>query len=171
MRKIITTFFACLGLAGLSENIVEWQAWFQTGILAHWTAFKAAITGLLPFPIPGFLLDYLAIGALHVQSTFMQVKDWSGAFDDDERVLSRHWAYRLFGRIIGLLIFAFIILAQMLLWPWRMFLLLIYAFDPKASVFIRSESRQILGNFGYLLLAFVPFLFVCSNLLKVLQPG
>ena len=169
LREAITYFFACLGLAGLSDNIVEWQDWFQHGILAHWTAFKAAITGILPFPIPGFLLDYLVIGALHVQSSMMMVKDWSTALRPDESFRALPWVSRIFATVIAVVVFAFITLAQMLLWPWRMFLILLFATDAQAPPETRRAHWQLLWNFAYLLIAFVPFLFVCSNLLEVLQ--
>lgn len=169
LRKIITTFFACLGLAGLSDNIVEWQDWFQHGVLAHWIAFKAAITGVLPFPIPDFLLDYLAIGALHVQSSMMMVKDWSTALRPSDEFRSQNWIRLVFATVIAVVVFAAITLAQMLIWPWRMFLILLFATDPLAPAETRKAYQQLLWNFAYLLIAFIPFLFVCSNLLEVLQ--
>lgn len=50
-----------------------------------------------------------------------------------------------------------------------MFLILLFATDAQAPPEVRGAYRQLLRNFAYLLIAFVPFLFVCSNLLEVIR--
>ena len=167
MRNLVTILLAWLGLAGLSENIVEWQNWFQVGILTHWTALKDALLGLLPFHVPSALIDYCVIGGMMMKSFLSRIP--RGAIREmadmsrlrDERPDEPAWMLRMkvVGGYLGIGVhLAFLIL----LWPLHLLSYLRWALRGDA------ESKGILKHFGLLLVTFIPFLFVCSNILKVI---
>lgn len=70
---LIMTLLAWLGLAGLSDAIVEWQDWFEQDVMEHWRFVKGwVITRLLwwmPFIVPSWFIDYLVISMIVVRTS------------------------------------------------------------------------------------------------------
>ncbi len=167
MRNLVTILLAWLGLAGLSENIVEWQAWFQVGILNHWTALKDALLTVLPFHVPSMLIDYCVIGGMMMKSFLSRIPRGAVRELVDISALRRErpdepdWMLRLMivGGFMGI---AVLLAFQILLWPLHLLTYLRWALRGDA------ESKGLLKHFGLLLATFIPFLFVCSNVLKVI---
>ncbi|MCL1629763.1 hypothetical protein M3N55_13580 [Roseibaca sp. V10] len=64
---------AWLGLAGMSDAIVTWQAWFDQGVMQHWRSVKEWLIAILlwwvPFQIPSWILDYFVIGAIVLRTS------------------------------------------------------------------------------------------------------
>jgi len=77
-RSVLVTLLAWLGLAGLVDNVVEWQSWFDQGVLVHWQSVKAWISvvllGWVPFDIPDWVFDYLLIGTIVARDAWD--KEW-----------------------------------------------------------------------------------------------
>lgn len=73
VRWLIMTLLAWLGLAGLSDAIVEWQDWFEQDVMEHWRFVKGwVITRLLwwvPFIVPSWFIDYLVISMIVVRTS------------------------------------------------------------------------------------------------------
>jgi hypothetical protein len=66
--RLGTIILAWLGLAGVSDAIVDWQLWFEHGIMSHWRSTKEWITAVLlwwlPFSLPSWTLDYFLLGGI-----------------------------------------------------------------------------------------------------------
>ncbi len=71
LKIICVTVLAWLGLAGLTDNMIEWQSWFEQGIMVHWRSikawFSAVVFGWFPWEIPDWFYDYVIIGGLYTR--------------------------------------------------------------------------------------------------------
>ena len=69
---VIGTLLAWLGLAGLSDSILEWQTWFEQGIMQHWRSIKewmiAVVLDWVPFNVKSWMIDYSTISAVVARS-------------------------------------------------------------------------------------------------------
>jgi hypothetical protein len=72
LKLAVTTGLAWLGLAGLTDNILEWQSWFEQGVMEHWRSIKEWVIAVLldwvPFRVQSWMIDYLAISGVVARS-------------------------------------------------------------------------------------------------------
>lgn len=73
VKWTVVTLLSWLGLAGIADNVLEWQRWFDIGVLQHWTSIKVWVSVVLfswlPFQIPSWILDYFAAGSVVARAT------------------------------------------------------------------------------------------------------
>ena len=157
------TLLAWLGLAGLADEFIEWQAWFEHGLMQHWRSVKewsiAVLLDWVPFRVPGWFLDYALLGFIVMKSVLpftelnafvMTARRGEGVIVDDRgNPIDGFW-----GRLSVLGSFWFVCILVALLWPisiWQVIL-------GKGAA---EERKKLILNF----VGFIPVLFVVSTLL------
>ncbi|MEP1535136.1 MAG: hypothetical protein ABJX35_01605 [Hyphomicrobiales bacterium] len=72
-QVVVAVLLSWIGLAGLTDGVVQWKEWFELGWMVHWRAIKAVLIEYaffwLPFEVPTYLIDYLTIGAVTARAT------------------------------------------------------------------------------------------------------
>lgn len=178
----VLTMLTWLGLAGLSDEIVEWQAWFEQGVMQHWRSIKEWVIAILfwwvPFRVPSWLIDYFVVGAIVFRAggAVKWNENWRYG---PERALAEYGYIPLHWRIEWLMshtltlsrfpahvIFVFI-------WPLA-FLMMIAeairgrAFSPKITASANEKRRHMivwLTRIIWQFVGFIPVLFACSTVL------
>ncbi|WP_171633190.1 hypothetical protein [Ruegeria sp. HKCCD6119] len=174
------TALAWLGLAGLSDGVVEWKSWFEQGVMQHWRSVKEWITAVLlwwvPFRVPSWLIDYLVIAMIVVRTS--PVPRWKenwrfGPEDAQEKygyipfTWKLEWAMsQVFIRWprLALLFFS---------WPILFPLMTVEAirgraFAPEVNVDPKERRSKVIGwyrRISWSFISFIPVLFVCSTML------
>ncbi|WP_149774271.1 hypothetical protein [Ruegeria intermedia] len=174
------TVLAWLGLAGLSDAIVEWQNWFEQGVMEHWRSVKewtiAVLLWWMPFRVPSWLIDYSIISIIVVRTSPIPSWDENWHFGPEDALEE-----------YGFIPFSWKIewaMSQVFIrWPRRVFLFLTWpvaipflsieairgkAFAPEIEIDPndrRSEMVNWLSRIAWCFVSFIPFLFVCSNVL------
>lgn len=148
VKLLVATGLAWLGLAGLVDAWLEWQQWFEQGVMQHWRSVKVWIVAVLldwvPFNIPLWIIDYSVVGMIVVRCA-------------PYRALSRPpWPLKetlaSFVRV-GPVVF--------LLWPVALYFILIRGLESLDDPRMR-DSLQLLGAS---FVGFIPFLFLVSTTL------
>ena len=174
---LVTTVLALLGLAGLFDAIVEWQNWFDQGVMQHWRSVKEWMSAVLfwwvPFHIPRWVYDYAVIGLMLARAAQYHWQDgWSDRppkldarmSDTAKRadLFISHYTRR----------FPIILFSHLLLWPVMLAHAVImvamqYPHADSQADWMRQRSlyRRYFVRAAYTLAAFIPVLFVCSTLL------
>ena len=174
IRTIVVTALAWLGLAGLSDNIVEWQWWFEVGIMQHWRSVKEWVIAVLldwvPFRVNPWMIDYVSIGSLTVGGMMRSLLPSLDKFDKGKEFTKRQKATSM----------PFVIAFFFIVWPINLVRALVGDDNPtnkdRAAAergveqacrkMLRFETTLSLRRSlfrGFVL--FIPILFVCSNLL------
>lgn len=145
MRGIFAVFATWLGLAGIADSTVEWQSWFEQGIMQHWRSIKIWIEAVfldwLPFDLPNWTFDYLILGAItartaiepaiskgHVGST---LKSRASPWHEDRHAghVFRSMKYELSGQLRSVVLIFIIIFS----WPIVLFGILSFLFTPSSD--------------------------------------
>lgn len=164
---LITTALAWLGLAGLSDAIIEWQHWFEQGVFQHWRSVKewtiAVLLWWVPFKIPSVAIDYLVVGAIVVRA--IPPRNW--AIPDDTHPVSRWFDVFLSNLFLDLPQRIFLVL----IWPVVIInslamIILDFPHDPdEKKPRVRRHYMIWVRKMGVYFLGFIPFLFAVSTLL------
>lgn len=164
------TALAWLGLAGLSDAIVEWQAWFEQGVMQHWRSIKqwmiAVIFFWVPISIPSWLIDYFVVGIM-IRRSLPKIR-WVGPVPSggscEDIVVRNDIRLTLLlahaGRFTCLMIWPLVIIHSIIMmvtdFPWE---------KEEDRIIYRNNSWNVLTKLIWYLISFIPFLFVVSNLL------
>jgi hypothetical protein len=169
-----------LGLAGLSDNIVEWQDWFEQGVMEHWRSVKewtiAVLLWWLPFRVSSWCIDYFVISAIVLRASPMP--RWNEGWTFGPSQAREHcgrvpfswkleWAMSHIIQRVPYRVLIFFI------WPIALPVLSIEALRGRAfaaEVEIDADRRKRdianwLTKIAWGGISFIPILFVCSNLL------
>jgi len=173
---------AWLGLAGLSDAIVDWQTWFEQGVMQHWRSLKEWITAILlwwvPFRIPSWLIDYLVIGTIILRTSGAPKWNENWRFGP-EQALAKYGYIPLDWKLEWVMGHTFTLLrlpaivVNWVIWPLVIIGLSIEAIRGKAfSDEIKttaSEKRRFmvvwLTRIIWQFVSFIPVIFVCSTVL------
>lgn len=72
LKLILVLPIAWLGLSGFADNIIEWKAWYEVGVMTHWRSFKDLVSETflfwVPFSLPSWTIDYLILGIIFARS-------------------------------------------------------------------------------------------------------
>ncbi|MBF9029871.1 hypothetical protein HKCCE3408_05655 [Rhodobacterales bacterium HKCCE3408] len=185
---IVTTGLAWLGLAGLADAIVEWQTWFEQGVLIHWTSVKAWISVMLfswfPFHVPHWIVDYSVVGAVVAGSKprrkWVEPPGFRMRSLPLKHQLEIHWSriwhelsIYAFTLVCWPLFLAFVAVIQLFRVPENLSKEANFVLEdgsrPPPIVLTRDElnesRRRPLRRLLWRFLGFIPFLFVTSTLL------
>ena len=180
MRWVIMTLLAWLGLAGLSDNIVEWLDWFEQGVMEHWRSVKewtiAVLLWWLPFRVPSWAIDYLVISAIVLRAS--PTPRWNEGWD-----FGPSQAREYYGRIPFAWKLEWAMSHVIQRWPravllffsWPLFLPFGFIEAIRGRAFaneieydasqVRSAMVGWLTKIAWVGMSFVPVLFVCSTVL------
>ncbi|MAE90026.1 MAG: hypothetical protein CMI67_10620 [Pelagibaca sp.] len=165
------TGLAWLGLAGFSDAVIEWQTWFDQGVMQHWISVKEWIVAVfldwVPFEVPSWSIDYIVLGGIVMRS--LPKTTWNRPIELDER--QPKWMKKA----------DFILSDIFIAWPKNILLSVVwpiiiphtiamYMLDFPHDSAERKPSAQAAYRATFLRLlwytvSFIPFLFVTSNLL------
>jgi hypothetical protein len=187
LKPVLTTGLAWLGLAGLTDNIVEWQNWFEVGIMQHWRSVKTWIIAVLldwvPFRVPSWGIDWLVVGSIHMRAAMLErikilelkfVRPYETtrskvAFRVLAAALNTLWLLLFWPLPLGLNVYDF--LNEYSREDQKMFSIIRRAKGWERSPYWRedlanavandSTRRQIVSS----IVLFIPILFVCSTVL------
>lgn len=170
ITTIVLTLLAWLGLAGVSDNWVEWQNWFEIGIMQHWRSVKewliAVVFDRMPFQVQPWMIDWVLVGSIVSRSfhTPMPSNPTGAELDWD---LWLEWRIRqIFSRVF-----------VVLFWPLYLFAMLVVTeknrrelirdgkLKPRQydhEIYASTYSKWKLLLFWNFIL-FIPVLFVCST--------
>ena len=169
-----------LGLAGLSDSIIDWQVWFEQGVMNHWRSLKAWIIAVIlwwvPFHVPSWFLDYSIISAVVTRSSPIPKWNEHWRYGPDEALrdygrIPLHW--KLEWLMSHFLLRSYKVVLLFLAWPIALPVLCIEAI--RGSAFAKDivmekrerrveTSRWLTRILGYAA-GFIPVLFVCSTIL------
>ena len=174
----------CLGLAGLSDAIVDWQNWFEQGVMQHWRSVKAWVTAILlwwvPFRVPSWLIDYFVISAIVVRTS--PAPKWNERWRfGPEDALEVYGYIPLTWKLEWLMSHMLTpqrlpaTLVVFILWPLLLLVAIVEvvrgkSFAPEyAEKTTAIEKRRVtiawLSRMGWAFVSFIPVLFVCSTVL------
>lgn len=174
---------AWLGLAGMSDAIVTWQAWFEQGVMQHWRSLKEWVIAILlwwvPFQVPRWLLDYFLIGAIVMRTS--NAPRWNENWLFGPKQAQEEYGYIPFtwklewtmSHTFTLMRLPAIVL-NFFIWPLTILGLSVEAirgeaFSP-AIVKVPPSERRLgmiawLFRIAWCFISFIPFLFLCSTVL------
>jgi len=168
---LVMTFLAWLGLAGLTDAVIEWQSWFEQGVLQHWSSVKEWIVaiplGWLPFMVPTWFIDYLAVGGVFMRS--LPQTRWERPPELDE--LQPKWMKRADILISEIFIGVPRRLIALIIWPViipnavAMHLLNFPHNSEEEKPLVRANYIGFYRRLIWCFVSFVPFLFVASTFL------
>ncbi|MDA5094225.1 hypothetical protein O2N63_09000 [Aliiroseovarius sp. KMU-50] len=185
---VITTLLAWLGLAGFIDAIIEWQNWFEQGVMEHWRSTKVWIATVLfwwfPIPIPSWAIDYCVIGGIVIRAKPPMKWAVPDGFNMSELKLSER-VHVFASRCLNNFPKDF---AIFLLWPLYLLFVFVLLIAPKPNglavkadfklpngdqppdVWISQNeiimvTRQVHFRLLWYFASFIPFLFVVSKLL------
>lgn len=177
---LMVTMLAWLGLAGLSDAIVEWQRWFEQGIMQHWRSVKewaiAVLLWWVPFRVPSWVLDYSIISVIVTRAS--PVPRWNEHWNFGPADARAEYGYIPFRwKLEWAMSQVFIrwprIILVFLTWPLALPLLTVEAIRGRAFApevpFDRNDKRQAIVNWykriAWCFVSFIPILFACSTVL------
>ncbi|MGD9864519.1 MAG: hypothetical protein AB7S99_15040 [Pseudodonghicola sp.] len=162
------TAFSWLGLAGLSDNIVEWKEWFDIGVMEHWRIMKHWIAETVlfwvPFQFPDWFIDYLVLGGVFIRPYALnmniraanRVREEMKEKNETRFVVHQHSNHP-----------AIWIVGNFLVWPASLTILLIeymrnYLSKQKIP---EPQSHATVKLIAWSVLSFIPILFVATDLI------
>jgi hypothetical protein len=171
---------AWLGLAGLSDNIVEWQDWFEQGVMDHWRSVKewtiAVLLWWLPFRVPSWAIDYFVISVIVLRASPMP--RWNEGW-----VFGPPQAREHYGRIPFAWKLEWAMSHIIQRWPPRVLMFFTWpialpllsieailgrAFSKEVKIDAGQKRRAMarwLTRIAWCGISFIPVLFVCSTVL------
>lgn len=173
---------AWLGLAGMSDAIVDWQTWFEHGVMQHWRSVKEWVIAILlwwvPFRVPSWLIDYFVIGAIVVRTSNAPRWNENWLFGPEQALQTYgyipftcklEWimSHTLTPTRLPAIVFSFTI------WPITIIWLSIEAMrgealSPAIKVPTSVRRREMIAwlfRISWCFVSFIPFLFLCSTVL------
>ena len=179
---IVVTMLAWLGLAGLSDAIVEWQTWFEQGLMQHWRSVKEWVIAILlwwvPFRVPSWLIDYFVVATIVVRTS--ESPKWNERWRfGPEDALEVYGYIPLTLKLEWLMSHTFTphrlpaIAVFFIFWPFLLLLAMVEAirgkaFAPEVKISASEKRRKTVAWFSrmaWCFVGFLPILFVCSTVL------
>lgn len=165
-RTLISLLVGWLGAAGLADNVIEWKAWFEFGVMNHWREVRGFFIETLYeyffIYIYEWLVDYivLSVAFFRITGTFSLLNFYW--FKDI------HWIWALLLFPLQLFITSLIVIG----WPVFFILLLIRAMSH--ALIQRGEevskfSRIIVSRTIWFCISFLLFLFICSDIVEKIR--
>ncbi|MFG6524513.1 hypothetical protein [Sulfitobacter sp. M23508] len=169
-------FLSWLGLAGFSDNLVEWRDWFDVGVMEHWRAVKFWLTETflfwIPFNVPSWVIDYCVLGCVFMRPYILHTTKRSGESADELMRKQRLEQVKRGEKVTPYVVQhqsgipVLWVFASLLFWP----VVLIGEIRDYISNSIRGiESPQSITIFKITIISivsFIPILFVATDLIE-----
>lgn len=166
---IIGILLSWIGLAGLADNIVEWQQWFEIGIIQHWRFTKAWATETcfywLPFPIPSWLIDYSVLGSIYIRAYSYNISQKAADEYRTELSQSETSHFSIYDHSNHTAVW---FIGNFAVWPVSLLLVLVDAFlDVTARPHRHSpQTFATIKKFILSVFAIIPILFLATDFIK-----
>lgn len=160
---IVAILLSWLGLAGLSDAIVEWKNWFEIGVMTHWRDVKNWLLQWVPFDIPSWVIDYTLLGLVYLRSVLVLDHVWANdevEHDSDMEGVSTESKRERLRRWLDAFIIVFLALIS---WPLLLLSSVIQGTKFNETDNEVRDSRRVLLVFLATLVCFIPILFVLTN--------
>ena len=178
----VTILLAWLGLAGLSDAVVDWQTWFEQGLMQHWRSVKEWVIAIflwwVPFRVPSWWIDYFVIGTICIRTS--NAPKWNENWLYGPKQAQEEYGYiPLTWKLEWTMSHTFTlsrlpaIVSIFMIWPIAILMLSVEAIRGRAFSSVdkmptnvrRREMIAWLLRITWCFVCFIPFLFVCSTVL------
>jgi hypothetical protein len=161
IKVFIVTILAWLGLAGLSDNMIEWRDWFETGFMQHWRSIKYWLSynlfAWIRIELPTWVFDWLLLGVIFTRSIIVADTTARPLYKFKKKELAAVAVYVLCGPLTPVLYY----------FTYRITLGLVRQSERQSELepaLLRARNHWLVVV-CFSLLGFIPFVFVCSTLL------